>query len=42
VDTIREPLLVLDKDLRVVTANRSFYLMFRMNHRMLKDVLYMR
>jgi chemotaxis protein methyltransferase CheR len=31
VDTIREPLLVLDKDLRVVTANRSFYQMFRMN-----------
>jgi PAS domain S-box-containing protein len=31
VDTIREPLLVLDKDLRVVTANRSFYLMFGMN-----------
>jgi PAS domain S-box-containing protein len=31
VDTIREPLLVLDKDLRVVTANRSFYLTFRMN-----------
>jgi chemotaxis protein methyltransferase CheR len=31
VDTIREPLLVLDKDLRVVSANRSFYLMFRMN-----------
>jgi two-component sensor histidine kinase len=31
VDTIREPLLVLDKDLRVVAANRSFYLMFKMN-----------
>ncbi|MGZ9103137.1 MAG: sensor histidine kinase [Rhodoplanes sp.] len=31
VDTIREPLLVLDKDLRVVTANRSFYLTFTMN-----------
>jgi PAS domain-containing protein len=31
VDTIREPLLVLDKDLRVVTANRAFYLTFRMN-----------
>lgn len=31
VDTVREPLLVLDKDLRVVTANRSFYLMFGMN-----------
>ena len=30
VDTIREPLLVLDKDLRVVTANRSFYLTFKM------------
>jgi PAS domain S-box-containing protein len=30
VDTIREPLLVLDKDLRVVTANRSFYLTFGM------------
>ncbi|HEX5425115.1 MAG TPA: histidine kinase dimerization/phosphoacceptor domain -containing protein [Candidatus Acidoferrales bacterium] len=31
VDTIREPLMVLDKDLRVVTANRSFYLTFTMN-----------
>lgn len=30
VDTIREPLLVLDEGLRVVTANRSFYLTFRM------------
>jgi chemotaxis protein methyltransferase CheR len=31
VDTIREPLLVLDQDLRVVTANRAFYQAFRMN-----------
>ena len=31
VDTIREPLLVLDKDLRVVAASRSFYLMFKIN-----------
>ena len=31
VDTIREPLLVFDKDLRVVTANRFFYLTFTMN-----------
>ena len=31
VDTIREPLLVLDKDLRVVAASRSFFLTFRMN-----------
>ena len=30
VDTIREPLLVLDKDLRVVTANRSFCSTFNM------------
>jgi chemotaxis protein methyltransferase CheR len=28
VDTIREPLLVLDPDLRVVAASRSFYLKF--------------
>jgi two-component sensor histidine kinase len=35
VDTIREPLLVLDQDLRVVTANRAFYRAFRMK---LQDV----
>jgi len=32
VDTVREPLVVLDKDLRVVTASRSFYLTFKMKH----------
>jgi len=31
VDTVREPLLVLDEDLRVVSANRSFYEVFRMS-----------
>jgi two-component sensor histidine kinase len=31
VDTIREPLLVLDKDLRVVAASRSFYSTFKMS-----------
>jgi len=31
VDTIRNPFLVLDQDLRVVTANRAFYQAFRMN-----------
>ena len=31
VDTIREPLLVLDKNLRVVLASRSFYLTFNMD-----------
>jgi chemotaxis protein methyltransferase CheR len=30
VDTIRDPLLVLDQDLRVVTANRAFHQTFRM------------
>ena len=30
VDTIREPLLVLDKELRVVAASRSFYATFKM------------
>jgi len=30
VDTIRDPLLVLDQDLRVVTANRAFYRTFQM------------
>jgi two-component sensor histidine kinase len=29
VDTIREPLIVLDQDLRVVVASRSFYLIFK-------------
>mgnify|MGYP000072063446 CR=1 FL=1 len=29
IDTVRESMLVLDKDLKVVTANRSFYQVFR-------------
>jgi two-component sensor histidine kinase len=31
VDTVREPLIVLDQDLRVVAAGRSFYLAFKVN-----------
>jgi PAS domain S-box-containing protein len=31
VDTIRDPILVLDQDLRVVTANRAFHQTFRMS-----------
>jgi hypothetical protein len=31
VETIREPLIVLDQDLRVVAASRSFYLTFKVN-----------
>ena len=29
VDTVREPLLVLDKELRVIAASRSFYETFQ-------------
>jgi chemotaxis protein methyltransferase CheR len=31
VNTIREPLLVLDEDLQVVAASRSFYLSFKVD-----------
>jgi hypothetical protein len=31
VDTVREPLLVLDGDLRVLAVIRSFYLTFQVN-----------
>ena len=31
VDTVREPLVVLDHDLRVVAASRSFYARFVVN-----------
>jgi two-component sensor histidine kinase len=31
VDTVREPVLVLDKDLRVITASRSFYSGFKVS-----------
>jgi two-component sensor histidine kinase len=31
VDTVREPLLVLDRDLRVIVASRSFYVAFQMS-----------
>jgi PAS domain S-box-containing protein len=29
INTLREPLIVLDQDLRVVSANRSFYMVFK-------------
>jgi hypothetical protein len=37
VDTVREPLLILDKDLRVVTASYSFYLTFGMRPQDVED-----
>jgi two-component system CheB/CheR fusion protein len=33
VDTVREPLIVLDRDLRVVSANASFYSNFKVNRK---------
>ena len=37
VDRIRDPLLVLDQDLRVVTANRAFCQTFRMTRQNIED-----
>lgn len=37
VDTIREPMLVLDGNLRVVSANRSFYKIFQVSETAIKD-----
>ena len=31
VDTVREPVLVLDQELRVIAANRSFYSVFKVS-----------
>jgi PAS domain-containing protein len=31
VDTVREPLVILDEGLRVISANKSFYGMFRVS-----------
>lgn len=31
VDTVREPFLILDRDLRVISANKSFYTVFQVN-----------
>jgi signal transduction histidine kinase len=38
-DTVREPLLVLDTDLRVVTANQSFYKTFKTNPKATKGLI---
>jgi PAS domain-containing protein len=39
VDTVREPLLVLDKELRVLAASRSFYLTFNVTQDETEDRL---
>lgn len=33
VDVVREPVLILDKDLRIMTANDSFYRTFQVEHK---------
>jgi two-component system CheB/CheR fusion protein len=33
IETMREPLIVLDTDLKVISANRSFYKTFKVNHK---------
>ena len=33
VDTLREPFLILDKDLRILSANRTFYLFFKVTQK---------
>ena len=37
IDTVRKPLIVLDHDLRVVTANRSFYEFFKACLRLFRE-----
>jgi len=32
INTVREPLIALSQDLRVVSASRSFYEVFKVNH----------
>jgi PAS domain S-box-containing protein len=39
VDTVRDPMLVLDKDLRVVSANRAFHLTFGVSPKATEGVL---
>ena len=39
INTVREPLIVLDQDLRVVTASRSFYEFFKVNPNQTKGQL---
>jgi len=38
VDTVREPLIVLNKDLTVNTANRSFYELFKLKRQLVKGI----
>lgn len=39
VDTVREPFLILDKELRVISANKTFYLLFKVDEKTTEGVL---
>lgn len=40
IDTIREPLIVLDEELRIIAASRSFYKKFGMSHEATHDKMF--
>lgn len=40
IDTIREPLIVLDEELRIIAASRSFYKKFGMSHEVTYDKMF--
>jgi chemotaxis protein methyltransferase CheR len=40
IDTIREPLIVLDEELRIIAASRSFYKKFNMSHEVTYDKMF--
>ena len=42
VDTVSEPVLVLDKELRVIAASRSFYSTFKVSPRIPKAAFFTR
>ncbi len=40
IDTIREPLIVLDEDLRIIVASRSFYNKFDLTHQSIQNKMF--
>src|SRR6185369_8351503 len=40
IDTIREPLIVLDEELRIITASKSFYNKFHLTHKNTHDKMF--
>ncbi len=40
IDTIREPLIVLDENLRIIVASRSFYKKFNLTHKNTRDKMF--